>query len=229
MLMGAFWGVWGADAGGSWVVGILVGMGAGAVLALVYAYFAIHLRADQIVGGTAVNFLALGITGYFFFQLYHGNYVSQGVSTIPNITLPWISGLHFLGPAIGNLSLMIWMSFPGLHQAAVDAIRKAATGKQHTPLPAFDVVPFLLIMGGQFLNGFGIGMQDWFSAAGCESAHLAFDLTANHIERDKDGFIRAPDAPGLGMTVNVAGLKEYLVDAEIRVKGRVVYRTPDLD
>ena len=37
-----------------------------------YAYFAIHLRADQIVGGTAVNFLALGITGYFFFQLYNG-------------------------------------------------------------------------------------------------------------------------------------------------------------
>ena len=73
--------------------------------------FAIHLRADQIVGGTAVNFLALGITGYFFFQLYHGNYVPQGVSTIPNVHLPWISGLKFLGPAFGNLSLMIWLSF----------------------------------------------------------------------------------------------------------------------
>ncbi len=111
MLMGAFWGVWGADVGGSWVVGLLVGMATGAALALVYAYFAIHLRADQIVGGTAVNFLALGITGYFFFQLYHGNYVSQGVSTIPNVHLPWISGLKFLGPAFGNLSLMIWLSF----------------------------------------------------------------------------------------------------------------------
>ena len=70
MLMGAFWGVWGADVTGSWVLGLLIGMGTGAALALVYAYFAIHLRADQIVGGTAVNFLALGITGYFFFQLY---------------------------------------------------------------------------------------------------------------------------------------------------------------
>ena len=45
---------------------------AGGSLALVHAFFAIHLRADQIVGGTAVNFLALGITGYFFFDLYHG-------------------------------------------------------------------------------------------------------------------------------------------------------------
>jgi simple sugar transport system permease protein len=70
MLMGAFWGVYGADKGKSWIVGIFVAMLAGGLLALVHAFFAIHLRADQIVGGTAVNFLALGITGYFFFQLY---------------------------------------------------------------------------------------------------------------------------------------------------------------
>ena len=65
-------------------------MATGGVLALVYAYFAIHLRADQIVGGTAVNFLALGITGYFFFQLYHGEYVRTGVSTIPNVNIPCV-------------------------------------------------------------------------------------------------------------------------------------------
>ena len=111
MLMGAFWGVYGADKGGNWFVGLLVGMASGGLLALVYAYFAIHLRADQIVGGTAVNFLALGITGYFFFQLYHGNYVSSGVSTIPNINIPGIKHTHFLGPAIGHLNLMIWASF----------------------------------------------------------------------------------------------------------------------
>jgi simple sugar transport system permease protein len=111
MLMGAFWGVYGADVGGSWAVGMLVGAASGGLLALLYAYFAIHLRADQIVGGTAVNFLALGITGYFFFQLYHGNYVTQGVSQIPNVHLPVISGIPFLGPAIGNLDLLIWAGF----------------------------------------------------------------------------------------------------------------------
>jgi general nucleoside transport system permease protein len=111
MLMGAFWGVYGADKGGSWVVGLIVGAGVGALLALIYGFFAIHLRADQIVGGTAVNFLALGVTGYFFFQLYHGNYVPNGVSTIPNFHIPGIRHTHFLGPAIGNLSWMIWAGF----------------------------------------------------------------------------------------------------------------------
>jgi len=84
---------------------------AGGVLALVHAYFAIQLRADQIVGGTAVNFLALGITGYFFFQLYHGQDVPVGISTIPNVKIPWVHTLQFLGPAIGDLNVMVWVSF----------------------------------------------------------------------------------------------------------------------
>ena len=111
MLMGAFWGVYGADKGGTWAVGLVVGAAVGAVLALVYAYFAIHLRSDQIVGGTAVNFLALGITGYFFVQLYHNEPVPNGVSTLPNLKIPGVSGMHFFGPAIGDLNIMIWAGF----------------------------------------------------------------------------------------------------------------------
>ena len=110
MLMGAFWGVYGADKGGSWVAGVLVAMLAGGLLALVHAFFAIHLRADQIVGGTAVNFLAVGITGYFFFQLYHGQDIPIGISTIPKVHIPYLEHWRFVGPAIGRLNLMVWLS-----------------------------------------------------------------------------------------------------------------------
>jgi len=34
---------------------------------------AIHLRADQIISGFAINLLALGVTGYFFIQIYGEN------------------------------------------------------------------------------------------------------------------------------------------------------------
>jgi general nucleoside transport system permease protein len=111
MLMGAFWGVYGADKGGTWVVGLLVGAAAGGLLALVYAFFAIQLRSDQIVGGTAVNFLALGITGYFFVQLYNNSPVPNGVSLLPNVRIPGIAGTDFFGSAIGDLSLLTWGSF----------------------------------------------------------------------------------------------------------------------
>jgi general nucleoside transport system permease protein len=111
MLMGAFWGVYGADKLGSWEGGLLIAMLSGGLMALVHAFFAIHLRADQIVSGVAINFLALGITGYFYFQLYHGQFVPSGIPIIPTVHIPWIDHLHFLGPAIGNLNLMIWLSF----------------------------------------------------------------------------------------------------------------------
>jgi general nucleoside transport system permease protein len=108
MLMGAFWGVYGADKGGTWVLGLLVGMLSGGVLALLLAYFAIHLRSDQIVVGIGINFLALGITGYFFQQFYDGQ-VAKQISTVPNLHIPGLG--HFLEGSIGNLSILTWASF----------------------------------------------------------------------------------------------------------------------
>ena len=57
---------------------------------------------------------------------------------------------------------------------------------------------------------------------------LAVDLTTNHLCPDRNGEIQLPDAPGLGMTVNVTGLSRYLVEVEIVVKGKTLYRTPSL-
>jgi ABC-type uncharacterized transport system permease subunit len=111
MLMGAFWGVYGADKTNSWALGVLIAMLSGGLMAVVHAFFAIHLRADQIVGGTAVNFLALGITGYFFVQLYHGQNVRSNIPTIPDVKIPYVKDWSFLGPAVGHLNLMIWIAF----------------------------------------------------------------------------------------------------------------------
>jgi len=108
MLMGAFWGIWGADRTGSWVGGLLIAAASGGLLALVHAFFAIHLRADQIVGGTAANFLALGITGFFFVQLYHGENVPTGISQIPALHLTKESNHSFFGNSFGSLNYMIW-------------------------------------------------------------------------------------------------------------------------
>ncbi|TMK60996.1 MAG: ABC transporter permease [Actinobacteria bacterium] len=117
MLMGAFFGAWGADRTGSWVGGVLIGMAAGAMLALVHAFFSIHLRADQIVSGTAVNFLALGITGYFYINIYGNNGTPNNLSGVPDVNLSWLGRIPphglgaFLHDAFGQLNLMVWLSF----------------------------------------------------------------------------------------------------------------------
>ncbi|HEV3478697.1 MAG TPA: ABC transporter permease [Gaiellaceae bacterium] len=115
MLMGAFFGIYGADRTDSWVAGILIGMAAGAALALVHAFFSIHLRSDQIVSGTAINFLALGITGYLYIDLY-GTEGTGDVPAVPDVRLGFLDrvppdGLgNFLDRAFGQLNLMIWLA-----------------------------------------------------------------------------------------------------------------------
>jgi general nucleoside transport system permease protein len=109
MLMGAFFGIFGADLGGSWVVGLVAAMVAGGLLALVHAVFSVTLRADQIVGGVAINLLALGITGYLFVDHYGDQGTPDDISRVPDVTLPVIKNIGFVGDAIGKTNLLTWL------------------------------------------------------------------------------------------------------------------------
>jgi simple sugar transport system permease protein len=110
MLTGAFFGIWAADRTSSWALGLVAAMVAGGLLALIHAYFAIQLRADQIVGGTAVNFLALGVTGYLFIDIYGGEGTPTDIPEIPDVDLGFMDGWYFVGPVLGHLNLLIWLA-----------------------------------------------------------------------------------------------------------------------
>ena len=117
MLMGAFFAVWGADVTGTWVLGIVIGLISGAALGLVHAFFSITLRADQIVGGTAINLLALGITSYLFVRIYGTEGTPSDLSTIPDTSLNFLNDIPprqlggFLGDSFTNTNYLIWVSF----------------------------------------------------------------------------------------------------------------------
>ena len=83
--------------------------------------FSIHLRSDQIVSGTAVNFLALGITGYIYNDIYGGQGTPNDLPAIPNLTdwidLSWLSSIPpktlgtFLFDSFGSINLMTLAAF----------------------------------------------------------------------------------------------------------------------
>jgi simple sugar transport system permease protein len=119
LLTGAFFGIWGAiwahgwAPGWEWVIGLITASLAGMAMAAVHAFWAIHLKVDQIISGTAINFLALGITGYIFIDKYGdsgtpGNVADYG---IPDVHLHFLNNWYFVGPILGQLNLMIWLSF----------------------------------------------------------------------------------------------------------------------
>jgi general nucleoside transport system permease protein len=116
MLMGCFFAIVAADKLDSWPLGILAAAVAGGLTALIHAVASIHLRADQIVSGTAINFLALGVTGYFFIDVYGDQGTpGEGIPRIPEVTLDFLGSIPgigtFLEDVFGHLNLMIWLSF----------------------------------------------------------------------------------------------------------------------
>jgi simple sugar transport system permease protein len=110
MLAGAFFGIWGTVRFDGWIWGLLAAMIAGGAFALVHAFFSIHLRADQIVSGTAINFLALGLTGYLYIYIYGDEGTPTDLSTIPNVHLSFLDGVYFIGPIFSDMNLMIWLA-----------------------------------------------------------------------------------------------------------------------
>ncbi len=110
MLTGAFFGVLCGEKSGSWVVGLVGAAIAGGLLALVHAFFSIHLQADQIISGTAINILATGGTAYLFRAIYGtGGYPEA--PRIPEITIPGLAHVPLVGGVFGTLNLMIWVVF----------------------------------------------------------------------------------------------------------------------
>ncbi len=70
MLAGAFTAAAVTHATGNPIVGLVAGMGAGLLVALIHAVACIRYRADQVVTGTAINILMIGmpafLSGAFF-------------------------------------------------------------------------------------------------------------------------------------------------------------------
>ena len=56
---------------------------------------------------------------------------------------------------------------------------------------------------------------------------LAREFTTNTLERDAEGCVSVPDAPGLGIGIDARRARKYLVDVEIRAKGRTLFASTD--
>ena len=61
-----------------------------------------------------------------------------------------------------------------------------------------------------------------------ELKQVAFDLSHNHLQIDANGEVRAPDAPGLGIEIDLEALAPYLRSVEIRIDNLPVFLSPEL-
>ncbi len=100
MLMGAFFGVVVALATHNTWLGVVAAVVAGILTAGIHAFLSITIKADQVVSGTAINILALGVTGFLMQVLYGHPGTSDPVVPLDTV-------IPFFGPTQGAIGA-IW-------------------------------------------------------------------------------------------------------------------------
>ena len=113
VLAGALAGFYGALVSHSAVVGGLCAILAGMSLAWLFATLTLKLAADQVIVGTAVNILSLGLTGVFFRAL-----LADGPTSAPAFVTARVPGLWHI-PLVGealfdqySLGYVAWLLTP---------------------------------------------------------------------------------------------------------------------
>jgi simple sugar transport system permease protein len=102
MLMAAFVGFMVNVYTGELIVALIAGIATGALLGLLLAFFSVTLKMDQIIGGTVINIVAIGLTGYFF---------TVGLTTegkIQPFPLGPLADIPLIGPVLFNSTPIIY-------------------------------------------------------------------------------------------------------------------------
>jgi len=90
MLAAAFGGFLAAVTTGNLLVATLVAILVGTLMAALHAGLSITARVDQIISGTVINILGVGITSYLYGQLYARN-APNTPGTLPSVPIPGTS------------------------------------------------------------------------------------------------------------------------------------------
>ncbi len=123
MLIGAFTGAAVAHGLGSSFLGFIAAGFAGALLAIIFGFFTLSLRGNQVVIGMGINLLSAGVTPFLNKYFFHVT------SSTPSLTL---EQRFSFGPTLGALGLVaamtlwmrrsvagLWVRFAGEHPLAL--------------------------------------------------------------------------------------------------------------
>ncbi len=113
MLFGAFAAVVIGYVTGSTWIGVLAACVAGAVIAALFAVFVVQWRANLIVAGLAVNFLALGGTAYLLQVLFktRGTFAPNNLEKLGHVDIPLLGNIPVLGTLFSGHSPLVYLSW----------------------------------------------------------------------------------------------------------------------
>ena len=111
MLSGAFAGFMAANLSGSVGLGILAGIAGGIAASMLHALLGVGRRADQTIAGLALNFLASGITSYFFLMAFGKTTTLPTCPILPALPIPLLSKIPFFGPVLFTQNAFVYFAW----------------------------------------------------------------------------------------------------------------------
>ena len=110
-LIGAWGGFVGAYLSGSLALGLLAAVAAGIAMALVYAFVTVTLRQQQVVTGTALNILAVGVCAFFQRVLFGVPTTPLQIDTLPKLPVPLLSRIPLLGEIFFQQNILTYLAY----------------------------------------------------------------------------------------------------------------------
>ncbi len=110
-LIGAWGGFVGTYLTGSLLAGLLAAAALGALMALLYAFVTVTLRQQQVVTGTALNILAVGVCAFFQRVLFGVPTTPLQIDTLPKLSVPLLSRIPFIGEIFFQQNILTYLAY----------------------------------------------------------------------------------------------------------------------
>lgn len=110
MLAGAFGGVFGSYYTSNILLSVIAAMLTGGLMALILAYVSINHKANQVVVGTAINMLSVGLLGYLLLELWNQAGRSPMVAKVKPLNFPFLKSVPFLGDVLNGLDIFVYLA-----------------------------------------------------------------------------------------------------------------------
>ena len=111
MLCSAFFAMVGAYFTGSTLFGVVTGIAAGVVINAILALLVVNLSVNQVVAGTALDILAIGITGVFYRKFFGITGMSFMVKPIARLSFGPFTRIPILGATLFNHNAFVYFAF----------------------------------------------------------------------------------------------------------------------
>ncbi|MGO4546117.1 ABC transporter permease [Paenibacillus sp. 2TAB23] len=112
ILIGAFSAIVGNHFTGNVFAAVLFAVFCSLLFSVIFGYMSIHLKANVIVVGIALNFLALGLTTFSLRAIFDvkGAYYNKDMVGLPKWDIPLLKDIPWLGDVLSGHSPLVYLS-----------------------------------------------------------------------------------------------------------------------